>query len=276
MTSIVIGGETASPDFPVVGAIGANMTESLTSFVTKLSPDWTLEVATGNTVTVDTWHTAGHNGAAVDTTVSSYGQAGDIPIAGDWTGSGVKRVGVFRNGLWILDTNGNGVLDAGDKIVTFGQAGDIPVLGDWTGTGTIKLGLYRAGSFILDLSGHLSGVPTGYADATFAFGLSTDIPVAGDWNATGTSKVGVFRNGQWLVDYNGDRAYTSLDKSYAYGQAGDIPVTGSWDSSGLTRIGVYRNGTWILNIAGNNMMGVIGQTELSIPFGAAGQTPIIH
>ncbi len=276
MTSIVVGGETGSPDFPVAGAVGSSMTESLTSFLTKLAPDWTLEVANGPTVTIDTWHTAGHNGAATDTTVSTYGQAGDIPIAGDWTGSGVKRIGVFRNGLWILDTNNSGTLDAGDKVVTFGQAGDIPVLGDWTGTGTLKLGLYRAGSFILDLSGHLSGVPTGFADATFAFGLSTDIPVVGDWNATGTTKVGVFRNGQWLIDYNGDRLLNTLDKSYTYGQAGDIPVTGSWDSSGLTRIGVYRNGYWILNLSGTNTMAVLGQTELYIPFGQPGQTPIIH
>jgi Beta-propeller repeat len=276
MTSIVVGGETGSPDFPVAGAVGSNMTESLTSFVTKLSPDWTLEVATGNTVTIDTWHTAGMNGSVVDTTVRSYGQAGDIPIAGDWTGSGVKRIGVFRNGLWILDTNNSGTLDAGDKIVMFGQAGDIPVLGDWTGTGTIKLGLYRAGTFILDYSGHLSGVPTGLVDATFTFGQSTDIPVVGDWNASGTTKVGVFRNGQWLIDYNGDHLLNTLDKAYTYGQAGDIPVTGSWDSSGLTRIGVYRNGNWILNLSGTNVMAVLGQTELYIAYGLPGQIPVIH
>jgi hypothetical protein len=273
MTSIVVGGETGSPDFPVSGALGPVMTEPLTSFVTKLAPDWTLEVASGPTVTIDTWHTAGNNGSVPDTTVYTYGQAGDIPIVGDWTGSGVKRIGVFRSGLWILDTNNNGILDAGDKVVSFGQAGDIPVLGDWTGTGTIKLGLYRAGSFILDYSGHLSGVPTGLADANFPFGLSTDIPVVGDWNATGTTKVGVFRAGEWLIDYTGTHVYS---KTYTYGQAGDVPVTGSWDSSGLVRIGVYRNGYWILNLSGTNVMAVLGQTELYIPFGQPGQTPVVH
>jgi hypothetical protein len=89
-------------------------------------------------------------------------------------------------------------------------------------------------SFILDLSGHLSGVPTGFADTTFAFGLSSDLPVGGDGYATGTTKVGVFRHSQWLIGYNGDRVYNTLDKSYTYAQAGGIPVTGSWDSSGLT------------------------------------------
>ncbi len=273
MTSIVVAGETNSPDFPSSGSLASTTYEVVSSFVTKLAPDWTLELATAPTVTIDTWHTAGFNGSTPTTTVFSYGQAGDIPVAGDWTGSGVKRIGIFRNGLWILDTNNNGILDAGDKIVSFGQTGDIPILGDWTGNGTIKLGLYRAGSFILDLSGHLSGIPTGVADANFAYGLSTDIPVAGDWNATGVAKVGVFRMGSWLVDYTGTHVAT---KTYTYGQAGDIPVTGSWDSSGLTRIGVYRAGSWILNFSGTNALGVLGQTDLNINFGAPGQTPVVH
>lgn len=273
MTSIVVGGQTGSPDFPVAGSLGNSMTEVLSSFVTKLVPDWTLSVATAPAVTVDTWHVAGYNGSIPASSVFSYGQAGDIPVAGDWTGTGVKRIGVFRNGLWILDTNGDGVLNAGDKLVSFGQAGDIPILGDWTGTGTIKLGLYRAGSFILDLSGHLAGVATGLSDATFAFGLSTDIPVTGDWNAAGTTKVGVFRNGSWLIDYTGTHV---ASKTYTYGQAGDIPVTGYWDSSGLIRIGVYRSGTWILNYSGTNSLGAIGQTELSVTFGTAGQLPVVH
>jgi hypothetical protein len=256
------------------------MTDYLTSFVTKLEPDWTLSVATplsvAPVVTIDTWHTLGFNGPVPVSTVDSYGIAGDIPIAGDWNATGVKQIGVFRNGIWILDTNGDGILNAGDKVVSFGQAGDIPVIGDWNGTGKIKLGLYRAGSFILDLSGHLSGIPTGVADANFPFGLPTDIPVVGDWNATGTSKVGVFRAGAWLVDYNGDDIFNSLDKTYTYGQAGDIPVTGDWDSAGLVRIGVYRAGYWILNASGTNALGVLGQSDYYFAFGAPGMIPVVH
>ncbi len=273
MTSIVVAGETSSRDFPSLGNLAATQTEVISSFITNLAPDWTLSVVTAPAVTVDTWHTAGYSGSIPTSSVFSYGQAGDIPVVGDWTATGVKRIGVFRNGVWILDTNNNGILDAGDKVVSFGQAGDIPILGDWTGTGTIKLGLYRAGSFILDLSGHLSGIPTGVADATFAYGLSTDIPVAGDWNATGFAKVGVFRGGSWLIDYTGTHVAT---KTYTYGQAGDIPVTGFWDSAGSIRIGVYRAGQWILNFSGTNALGVLGQTDLSIAFGAPGQTPVVH
>ena len=277
MTSIVVAGQTGSTDFPVSGTLGNVSNEYLSSFVTKFAPDWTLEVVspigTAPVVTIDTWHTAGFSGSTPTSTVYSYGIAGDIPVVGDWTGSGVKRIGVFRHGTWILDTNNNGILDAGDQVVTFGQAADVPVVGDWNGTGRIKLGLYRAGTFILDLSGHLSGIPTGLSDATFSYGLSTDIPVVGDWNGTGTAKVGVFRNGSWLIDYTGTHFATV---TYNYGQAGDIPVTGPWDSAGLTRIGVYRAGYWILNLSGTNTLVALGQTETYIPFGSAGMVPVVH
>ncbi|HEY4086023.1 MAG TPA: SBBP repeat-containing protein, partial [Bryobacteraceae bacterium] len=274
MSSILVAGQTSSPDFPSSGgSLKSIPTQVLSSFLVKLAPDWTLSVADGPNVTVDSSHVAGYGGLV---TTFTYGQAGDIPVVGDWTGTGVKQAGVFRDGTWILDTNGDGVLNAGDQVVAFGQAGDIPITGDWTGSGKVKLGLFRAGAFILDLSGHLSGVPTGVPDATFSFGLPSDIPVVGDWNGSGFAKVGVFRNGSWLVDYNGDHLFNGLDKTYTYGQTGDIPVTGSWDSSGITRLGVYRTGNWILNYIGTNIFGVIGSTELYIPFGAPGQTPIVR
>jgi hypothetical protein len=53
---------------------------------------------------------------------------------GDWTGDGKVKPGVFFNGFWYLDYNGNGLFEgiaAGDRIYAFGQAGDIPVVGRW-------------------------------------------------------------------------------------------------------------------------------------------------
>ncbi|MEZ5584615.1 MAG: hypothetical protein R3F37_19245 [Candidatus Competibacteraceae bacterium] len=42
---------------------------------------------------------------------NSFGAPGDLPAAGDWNGSGTDKVGVFRNGTWFLDFNGNGQWD---------------------------------------------------------------------------------------------------------------------------------------------------------------------
>ena len=36
-----------------------------------------------------------------------WGLPGDLPVAGDWNGDGNDEVGVFRNGAWFLDYNGN-------------------------------------------------------------------------------------------------------------------------------------------------------------------------
>jgi hypothetical protein len=271
-TSVTVAGQTSSWNYPVTGSLPGSPTSMLTSFITKIRPNFTLSVGYANAgrmeFTADPWH------VMTDTASTFYGLSTDIPIVGDWTGTGVKRIGIFRNGTWILDIDGNGVLDAADQTVLFGQAGDIPVVGDWRGTGHIALGLYRHGTFILDLSGHLSGVPTGLSDATYSnFGLPTDIPVAADWSGSGTAKVGVFRNGTWLVDYNG---VGTVSQTYTYGQAGDMPVVGDWDSSGNPpKIGVYRSGLWVLNYSGNHVWGTPGETEMSLGFGFAGYTPLV-
>jgi hypothetical protein len=186
-SSIVVAGQTGSGDFPVSGSLQNSIPSTLSSFITKIAPSFTLGVAYAYQgqleFSADPWHVSSY--------VSStyYGNATDRPIVGDWDGSGTKRIGIFRNGTWYLDTNGNGVLDASDKIVSFGQAGDIPIVGDWRGTGRVAIGLFRQGTFILDLSGHLTGTPTGLSDATFVFGQGGDVPIIADWNGSGGAKV---------------------------------------------------------------------------------------
>ncbi len=65
------------------------------------------------------------------------GIQGDVPVIGDWNGSGISKVGVFRSGFfWVLDANGNQQFDgtgAGqDLAFAFGGIpGDICVVGKW-------------------------------------------------------------------------------------------------------------------------------------------------
>ncbi|MGH9719360.1 MAG: hypothetical protein ACRD8O_04055 [Bryobacteraceae bacterium] len=67
-----------------------------------------------------------------------FGLPGDVPVVGDWDGRGKTKIGVFRNGQWILDTNDDGLLDSGDRVVpAFGTNGDVPVAGNWTGSGAL-------------------------------------------------------------------------------------------------------------------------------------------
>jgi hypothetical protein len=111
------------------------------------------------------------------------------------------NIGVFRNGAWYLDTNGNDAWNAGtDTVTSFGTTGDVPVAGDWDGTGSARIGVFRNGVWFLDTNGN--GVSDG-TDTVAYFGMTGDIPVVGDWNGNGTSKIGVFRNGVWFLDTNG-------------------------------------------------------------------------
>ena len=58
------------------------------------------------------------------------GLPGDVPVVGDWTGSGKSNPGIFRKGFfWVLDTNGN--QRVGSAFAFGGLAGDKPVIGQW-------------------------------------------------------------------------------------------------------------------------------------------------
>jgi len=45
-------------------------------------------------------------------------------VTGDWNGTGTTKIGIYTDGLWYLDINGNGAWDGEptDKIAVFGLA----------------------------------------------------------------------------------------------------------------------------------------------------------
>jgi predicted outer membrane repeat protein len=60
----------------------------------------------------------------------AYGDgATDKPLAGNWTGTGGGKIGVFRNGTFLL----RNTLSSGtpDNTFNFGATGDIPIAGKW-------------------------------------------------------------------------------------------------------------------------------------------------
>jgi hypothetical protein len=179
-----------------------------------------------------------------------FGVAGDVPVWGDWTGSGRERLGVFRRGTWYLDTNGQTGWQGTDTSIAFGVSGDIPVVGDWTGTGKTCIGVFRNGFFYLDTN----GVPGWQAnDTTIRFGVAGDIPVAGDWSGDGKDKIGTVRGTQWFLDSNGTPGWQGNDTivNFGVGSPTDTPVIGDWNGDGKDEIGVYRrSGQWFLDSNG--------------------------
>lgn len=198
-------------------------------------------------------------GTATDGQYSwTTGQAGETPIVGDWNGDGRTKMGVYVNGTWLLDYNGNGVWDDGvDKVVYWGGPGYVPVVGDWGGTGTTKIGAYNpsSGTFLIDANGDFlwEGLPIDKV-VYWSDGSGTNVPVVGNWNGQGGSKIGVFAFGTWLLDYDGNYAWDPLiDKvvGWSTGISTEVPVVGDWNGAHSTKIAVYSNGTWVVDYNGN-------------------------
>ena len=114
-------------------------------------------------------------------------------MTGDWNGDGIYTIGIFRNGVWFLDMDGDGRWSEGDVVVEFGQEGDLPVVGDWTGDGISKLGVYRNGTFYLDTNNNHQ---LDAADKVIELGRPGDKPVAGDWTATAWTRWACTRTAQ--------------------------------------------------------------------------------
>jgi len=157
----------------------------------------------------------------------------DYPIVGDWNGDGRDKVGIFRNGYWYLDKNGNGNWDGCDVDICLGpfagEPEDIPIIGDWTGNGKSKIGTYRNGYWYLDYNenGNWDGCEVDLCLGPFG-GSPGDIPVVGDWAGYGRSEIGIYRNGVWALDFIGNGVWDGCgaDKCIEAfeGNPGDIPV----------------------------------------------------
>jgi hypothetical protein len=124
--------------------------------------------------------------------VFQFGASQDIPIAGDWNGDGIRSIGVFRDGKWHFDMDGDGRWSAGDKTAEFGEKGDLPVVGDYNGDGVEEIAVFRGGQWIIDSNGDRQ---IDSSDQRLNIGQPGDIPVAGDFDGDGTDEPAVYRPG---------------------------------------------------------------------------------
>jgi hypothetical protein len=203
----------------------------------------------------------------VDICFGPFGQHGDLPVVGDWTGTGLSNIGVFRPSTaeWFLDLNGNGQWDGCsiDRCLRSiaGSGHSLPIVGDWTGSGIDMIGEAvpgRRARWYLDRNGN-GVMDSCSSDACLRFSIyNGDFPVAGDWNGRGRAKIGVFRpsRGRWQLDLDGDGRSEDCDDDKcirSFGDDEDRPVAGDWNNTGIAQIGVYRpsSGQWFLDFNGN-------------------------
>jgi hypothetical protein len=229
------------------------------------------------------------NGFPDDCTIGgcpSFGQSGNLPVAGDWLGTGIVQIGVFNPTTlqWQLDRNGNDVWEGCTTDLcfsSFSQKGDLPLIGHWdTKLKNDRIGIYRPSKkyWRLDLNNN-GAFNTCPPDGCVDFGLLTGLPVVGDWNGGGTTKVGIFSAGQWKLDANGNGKLDkcTVDKCFSFGLSGDQPVAGDWDGAGQAKIGVFTpsTGLWELDLNGNGVFDGCGVDLCLGPFGQQGDLPVV-
>ena len=178
------------------------------------------------------------------------------------------QIGIYRNGIWYLDYNGDLDWDSSDASCWFGSNGDLPVAGDWNSDCKDEIAIFRNGIWYFDLNSNLA---YDSGDVSSWFGSSGDLPVAGDWNGEGTDEIAIFRNGIWYFDLNGNLAYDSSDVSCWFGSSGDLPVAGDWNRDGKDEIAIYRNGIWYFDLNGNL---AYDSADASCWFGSSGDLPV--
>jgi protocatechuate 3,4-dioxygenase beta subunit len=123
--------------------------------------------------------------------VFAFGQEGDLAISGDFNGDGITQIGIFNNGRWTIDSNGDGRLDSRDQTFQFGQPGDLPVVGDFNGDGMAEVAVYRNGRWFIDSNQNRQ------LDATDrVFEMEGDgYPIAGDFNGDGKDTPVLYHSG---------------------------------------------------------------------------------
>lgn len=235
-----------------------------------------------------------------------------IPVTGDFDGDGKFEVGVYLNGEWFLDVNGDEKWDEQDLWAKLGTQEDVPVTGDWDGDGKTDIGIYgkawprdpravavepglpdannvptRPDNARKNVPPHPEDATSGWRwlqrteegelradliDHVFLFGNVDDRPVIGDFTGTDIDQIGVYRDGGWTLDIDGDGKFTPSDSNFTLGRAGDHPVIGDFDGDGVDELGIYRDGKWLIDI---NHDRVLDECDLTIEFGESGDIPVV-
>ncbi len=187
-----------------------------------------------------------------------------------------SKPGVYAAGRWQLDTDGDGVFDAGvDQSFTWGWLGTTPIQGDWNGDGKQKAGLFVDGLWYLDYDGN--GVwDNGVIDKVYGFGMAGAQPVVGDWNGDGKDEIAIYINGFWFLDVNGNGVWDGepTDKMIIWGFAGSTPVIGDWNGDGRKKVGLFYSGLWYLDYNGDGVWDG-GTTDKVYGFGMSGVEPMV-
>ncbi|WP_169973121.1 SdrD B-like domain-containing protein [Tautonia rosea] len=188
--------------------------------------------------------------------VVPLGEAGDIPVHGDFDGDGIIDVAVFRPNV---DITGDGIPDAAGwtiiesstgstREVLFGAPGmmDLPVPADYDGDGKADIATFRPDSDLTPGAAEWFILPSGTGMAySFAFGAANlmDLPVPADYDGDGKSDIATYRSvsdllaasAQWFIVPSS----TNLGYAEAMGDAGNLAAPGDYDADGRIDLATF-------------------------------------
>lgn len=305
--SVINGGNPRS----VVGIPGGTI--EFASASTEPSP-WSGAERSSEALRQAKWQLLATDIEGADLSQFAFGNKKAIPVAGDWDGDGIADIGVFIDGDWYLDLNGDGRWDKNDLWAQLGSMDDLPVTGDWDGDGKTDIGIFgpawprdphaiRHDAGMPDASNHpgpiankVKNVPPIEDEATsgarllkkpaevarredvidhvFHFGVAGDTPVAGDWNGDGIRTIGVYRDGAWMLDSDGDGRLTEKDQTILLGEVGDRPIVGDWDGDGTDELGVFRSGDWLIDANSDGELEAMDSAFADAVTAEPGQVPV--
>jgi minor extracellular serine protease Vpr len=167
------------------------------------------------------------NSSGVETSFS-YGDAGDMPLMGDWNCNGIDTVGVYRDGVASLrNANSSG---AANRTFAIGDAGDLAIAGDFNGNGCSTIGLYRpsTGEAFIWNSLPADGGSAPAPDITYYFGNPGDKPFTGDFDGDGVDTLGLHRESTGLVYFRNSHTQGIADNEFYFGDPDDRLIAGDW------------------------------------------------
>ena len=293
---IFVGGLTGSFDMPKVNPLQSNITSSgYHGFLARVGPS---QMAGVYRPSAQTFYLIADFDFANYARYPAYSWknvpcSNPRPVVGDWDNTGWTRIGLFCDGTWYLDMDGDNLFTGADRALNFGWAGVLPVVGDWDNTGRQRLGFFQNGLWFLDLVGdyvvrYNPRSPCTTSDCpVIAMGGPGDYPIVGDFANDGHTRLGIVRYNHWLLDVNGDY---QADTNYNFGTQRDYYLFADWDNSGTKRIGLFRSyqdqfgnidypsGWWFFDITGNNFLDSViypCQPDRCVSYGIANDLPVV-
>jgi hypothetical protein len=191
-----------------------------------------------------TWMTIGADGAEW---IEQWGEAGDIPVPGDFDGDGVTDAAVWRprTGTWlVVESSRPRTVAVTPPAAAAAPPGALAGIGAAFGAGVVG---GAAGGLVTLSERLLSAMERSRAQQ---WGQVGDVPVVGNFGGDARSDFTVWRpsTGEWFVKASA----TGAERVEQWGQAGDVPLAGDYSGDGRSDFVIWRPGTgewWVRNSA---------------------------